>query len=190
MRRTSRSRSIGTPDVRVRRKADAHGNRLPPDLVQRVGQPLELIVAGAARRPLPHVALPERRLERLKEVARERHVIGDRLRRLSGVDEIRRLPLRAVGAVDERDARVVEQLLERHRIFPILLDVVRVRLDALQSERGDSLDGPGDVVLPAPDGARRAEEKIRVDRVERLVIDRAKHLRRAEHTHRRCQGRQ
>ena len=103
-------------------------------------------------------------------------MIGDGLRRLLGVDEVRGLPLRAVRAVDERDARVVEQLLERQRILPILLDVVRVGLDALQSERGDPLDRPLDVVLPAPEGTRGPEKNVWIDGVERLVITRPIHL--------------
>ena len=57
-----------TPDVRMRRHPDAHRNRLPADLVQRVGEPLELIVARAAGGTLPHVALPQRRAERLQKV--------------------------------------------------------------------------------------------------------------------------
>jgi hypothetical protein len=172
----------------MRRHPNSHSDRVAADLIQRVREPLELIVARTARRPRAHVAFPQRGAERLEEIACERNVVGNRLRNLIGIDEVRRLPLGAVRAIDERDAGVVEHLLEHHRIFPILLDVVRVRLDALQSQRRDSLDGPCDVVLPAPDGAGRAEENVGIHRIEGLVIHRAPHARRPEDARRRRHG--
>src|SRR5262245_55416533 len=53
----------GTPDMRMRSHPDAHGNCLPADLVERAGQSLQLVVARPARRPVPHVAFPDRDAE-------------------------------------------------------------------------------------------------------------------------------
>src|SRR5687768_10559822 len=72
----------GAPDMWMRRHANTHGNRLTPDLIERVGEPLELIVAGPTGGTLPHIAFPERRFERLQKVAREGDVIRNRFRRL------------------------------------------------------------------------------------------------------------
>ena len=81
----------------------------------------------------------------------------------------------AVGRVDERDARLIENLLELQRIFPILLDAIPVGLDALQSQGGDSFDRPHGVVLPAPDGAGGAVKNVGIDGVERLMRNTAPH---------------
>ena len=124
----------GPPDMGMRSQPDSHRNRLSADLVERVGESLELIGARAACRPCAHIALPESGAERLEKIARERHVVGNRLRDLIGIDEVGRLPLRAVRHVDEREARFIEELLERPRIAPILLNLLGVRLDALQSQ--------------------------------------------------------
>ena len=113
--------------------------------------------------------------ERLEKIAGEGHVIGNGFRDLIRIDEVCRLAVLAVGRVDEGDARIIEDLLELQRILPILLDVVRVRLDALQSQRGDPFDRPHDVVLPAPDGTGGPEKNVRIDGVERLMRNRAPH---------------
>ena len=149
-RRTSRSRSMGPQIWGCGASLDPHGNRLPADLVEGVGESLQLIVARTAGRPRAHIALPMVAAERLEKIARERHMIGNGLRDLIRIDEVCRLAGRAVGRVDERDARIIEELLERHRIAPILLDPLRVRLDALQSQRGDPFDRPLDVVMARP----------------------------------------
>jgi hypothetical protein len=104
--------------------------------------------------------------ERLEEIPRECHMIGDGLRDPIRIDEICRLADFAVGSVDERDPRIIEELLERHRIAPILLNLVPVWLDTLQSQRGDPLDRPLDVVMLAPEGTGRPEQNVRVDGVE------------------------
>ena len=70
--------------MRMRRQPDAHRDGLPADLVQGVGEPLELIVARTAGRTLPHVDLPMVAAERLKKITGERHVIGNGLGDLSG----------------------------------------------------------------------------------------------------------
>src|SRR5262245_27085172 len=162
-----------SPDMRMRREADADGNRLPADLVQRVGEPLQLIVGRTAWRPVAHVALPQIAAEGLEKLARERHVIGNRLRGLILVDEVRRLPARAVRHIDHRQPGFVEEFLERQRIASVLLDLVAVRLDALQAQFGDALDRPLDLVLPAPQRARASETDVRVDGIERPMRDRA-----------------
>jgi hypothetical protein len=167
------------------RHPNPHRDCLPPNLVQGVRKPLHLIVVRSACGPLTHVALPQRGTERLQKIAGESDVIGNRLRYLIRVDEIRRLPLRAVRAVDERHSCVIEHFFEHHRIFSILLDVVWIRLDALQAERLDSFYRPGDIVLPSPNRARGAEQNVRVDRIERLVGHRREHLRWSKHADRR-----
>ena len=89
----------------------SHRHRLSADLIEAVGESLELIVVRAAWRPRAHIALPDGDAERLEKIARECHVIGDRPGDLIWIDEVRRLPLRAVRHVDQRDARLVEQRL-------------------------------------------------------------------------------
>ena len=103
-------------------------------------------------------------------------MIGDGFGDLARIDEIGRLADLAIGRVDECEARIVENLFELHRIFSILLNGVPVRLDALQSQGGDSFDRPHEVVLPAPDGAGGPEKNVRIDGVERLMRNRAPHL--------------
>ena len=83
---------------------------LPPSLVQRVGQALELLVAGPALRALPHVDLPMVAAQRLQEVAAEGDMVGDGLGDLVGIDEIGGLALLAIRSVDEGDARHRRQL--------------------------------------------------------------------------------
>src|SRR5205809_7813743 len=78
----------GAPDMRMRSHPYPHGKRLPADLAERVGESLELIVAGAAGRPCPHIALPMAGAERLEEIASECHMIGDGLRNSMRIDEI------------------------------------------------------------------------------------------------------
>src|SRR5262249_27534046 len=56
---------------------------------------------------------------------------------------------------------------------PVLLNGIPVRLDALQSQRGDSFDCPNEVVLTAPDGAGGAEKNVGIDWVERFMRNRA-----------------
>jgi len=110
--------------------------------------------------------------ERLEKIARERHMIGDGFGNLVGIDEICRLGSSSVGAVDEGEARVIEDLLKCQRIAAVILDGVRVWLDALQSEGGDSVDRPRDVMLRRPQGTGAAEKNIGIDGVERLVRNR------------------
>ena len=75
----------------MRRQSDAHGDRLPADLVERVGEPLELLVARAAGRTRAHVDLPMVAAERLQEIAGEGHMIGNGFGDLVRIDEICRL---------------------------------------------------------------------------------------------------
>src|SRR5262245_60230632 len=102
-------------------------------------------------------------------------MIGNGLRDLIFVDEVRRLAHFAVRRVDEGDARLIEELLERQRLAAVGLDLVPVGLDALESERGDSLDRPSDIVLSAPEGARGPEKNVRIDGVERAMRNGAPH---------------
>ena len=166
----------GPPDMGMRRQPDSHGNRLPADLVEGVGESLELIVARTAGRTLAHVDLPVVAAERLEKIAGEGHMIGNGFGDLLRIDEICRLADLAIGRVDERDAGIIENLFELQRIFPVLLNAIPVRLDALQSQGGDSFDRPHGVVLLAPDGAGGPEKNVRIDGVERLMRDRAPHL--------------
>ena len=106
-------------------------------------------------------------------------MIRDRFRDLIRIDEVGRLSSRAVGHVDHRDAGLVEQLLERQRVAPVLLNLGGVRLDALQPERRDPFDRPLDVVLAAPEGTGAAEQNVRVDRVQRPMGDCSPHVGRA-----------
>ena len=107
--------------------------------------------------------------ERLEEIARECHMIGDGLRNSIRIDEICGLADFAVGRIDERDPRIIEELLERRRIAPILFNLVPVWLDALQPQRGDPFDRPLGVVMLAPEGTGRPEQNVRVDRVEGMM---------------------
>src|SRR5712692_8331978 len=160
----------------MRRQPDSHDNRLPADLVERVGESLELIVARTAGRTPAHIDLPMAAAERLEKITGEGHMIGNGSWDLLRVNEIRRLAPLAIGRVDEGDARIIENLLELQRIFPVFLNGVPVRLDALQSQGGDSFDRPHDVVLPAPEGAGGPVKNVRVDGVERLMRNRAPRL--------------
>jgi len=72
----------------MRSHPDPHGNRLPADLVEGVGESLELIVAWATWRPGTHVALPDIDAKRLEKITRECDVIGDGFRDLVGIDEV------------------------------------------------------------------------------------------------------
>src|SRR5262249_11285876 len=162
----------GSPDMRMRSQPDSHCNRVPADLVERVGESLQLIVARPARRPVAHVALPDIDAERLEKIARERDVIGDRLRNLIGIDEVRRLSLCAVRHVDQLDSRLVEQLLEPPRIAPIPFYLLRVRLDALQSQGGYPSYRPLDLMLRAPERAGDPEENVGVDGIEGTMRNR------------------
>src|SRR5215831_18693116 len=69
----------GPPDMRVRSDLYAHRKRLPPDLVQRVSESLELIVGRPASRAVAHVALPVTRAERVEKIAGKRHMVGNGL---------------------------------------------------------------------------------------------------------------
>ena len=153
----------------MRRQSDPHGNRLPADLVEGVGESLELIVARTTGRTLAHVDFPMVASERLEKITGEGHMIGNGLGDLVRIDEIRRLADLAIGRVDECDAGIIEYLFELHRMFPILLNAIRVRLDALQSQGGDPFDRPHRVVLLAPDGAGGPEKNVWIDGVERLM---------------------
>src|SRR6516165_547561 len=53
---------------------------------------------------------------------------------------------------------------------------IPVRLDALESQGGDSFDCPNDVVLSAPDGAGGPEKNVRIDGVERPARSRTPRL--------------
>src|SRR5260370_12631969 len=66
----------GPPDMGMRRQSDSHGNRLPADLVEGVGESLELIVARTAGRTLAHVDLPMVAAERLAKISGDEHTIG------------------------------------------------------------------------------------------------------------------
>jgi len=160
----------------MRRQSDSHGNRLPADLVEGVGESLELIVARTAGWTLAHIDLPMVAAERPEKITGEGHMIGNGFGDLVRIDEICRLAALAIGRVDECDARIIENLLEIQRIFPILLNGVPVRLDALQSQGGDSFDRPHDVVLPAPNGAGGPVKNARIDGVEWLMRNRAPKL--------------
>jgi hypothetical protein len=137
----------------MRGQLDSHGNGLPSDLVKSVGESLELIVARTARRTLAHVDLVMAAAARLEEITGKGHMIGDGFGDLFRIDEIGRLSFRAIGHVDECDTRIIKNLLELHRILSILLNVIRVWLDALQSHCGDPFNRPRDIMLLAPDGA-------------------------------------
>src|SRR5437879_1410760 len=103
-------------------------------------------------------------------------MIGDGLGDLLRIDEICRLAPLAVRSVDECNSRFIENLLELQRVFPILLDGIAVRLDTLKAQGFYSFNRPHDVVLPAPDGAGGAEKNVGIDRVERLIRNRAPRL--------------
>ena len=157
------------PDMRMRRQPDSHGNGLPADLVERVGEPLQLIVARAAGRAPPHVDLPMVAAQRLQKVSREGHMIGDGFGDLVRIDEICRLAAPAVGRVNEREARFVKELFEFQRIFQVLLNAVRVGLNPLQTQRRDPFDRPLRIVLPPPEGAGGSEQHIGIDGIKRLM---------------------
>ena len=175
VRRMSFSRSSGPQICGCGASFDAHRDGLPADLVEGVGEALELLVTRAAGRALAHVDLIVAAAAGLEEIASEGDMIGDSFRDRFLVDEIRGLAFGAVGHIDERDARFIENLLELERILTILLDVVGVGLDALQSQGGDALDGPHDVVLVAPDGTGGSEKNVGIDGVERLAGNRGRH---------------
>jgi hypothetical protein len=160
----------------MRRQSDSHGNRLPADLVEGVGESFELVVARTAGRAAPHVDLPVVAAERLEKITGEGHVIGDGFGDLPRIDEVGRLAHLSIGGIDERDASFIENLLELHRIFPIFLNGIPVGLDALESQGGDSFDCPNDVVLAAPDGAGGPEKNVRIDGVERPARSRTPRL--------------
>src|SRR6266508_6784298 len=101
------------PDMRMRRQLDPHGQCVPADLAERVGESLELIVTGTAERPGAHIAFPMRRTERLAKIARECYMIRNGFRDLILIAEVGRLSPGAVRPVDHRDARIIEELLER-----------------------------------------------------------------------------
>src|SRR5437870_3519812 len=100
-------------------------------------------------------------------------MIGDGLGHLLRIDEVCGLASLAVRCVDECNSRFIENLLELQRVFPILLDSIAIGLDSLKSQGFYSFDRPYDVVLTAPDGAGGAEKNVGIDRVERLMSNRA-----------------
>jgi len=79
------------PYMGMRRKFDSHGDGLPADLVEGVGEPLELIVTRTAGRTPAHVHLIVAAAAGLKEIANEGHVVGNGFGDRFLVDEIRRL---------------------------------------------------------------------------------------------------
>src|SRR5215831_9309298 len=153
----------GPPDVWMRRQSDSHRNRFPADFVESVGESLELIVARTARRAAPHIDLPMVAPKRLQKVTGEGHMIGNGFGNLLGVDEVGRLAHFAIGCIDESDPGIVENLPELEWVFSVSLDGIPVRLDTLQSQRGDPLDCPNDIVLLTPYGTGGPEQDIRID---------------------------
>src|SRR5580704_2113647 len=111
--------------------------------------------------------------ERLEKITGEGHMIGNGFGNLIRIDEVGRLASLAIGRVDEGYTRIIEDLLELQRIFPILLNAIAVGLDTLQSQGGDSLDRPHGVVLLAPDGTGGPVKDVRIDGIERLMGSRA-----------------
>ena len=68
-----------SPDMGVRSQPYSKGDRLPADLIQRVSQPLELIVAGPTFRPAAHIGLPMVAATGRKKIVREVHHVRDEL---------------------------------------------------------------------------------------------------------------
>ena len=126
--------------------------------------------------------------QRLQKIAREGHMIGNGLRDLIRIDKVCRLTLGAIGHIDECQTGSLENGLELQRIFSILLDIIRVRLDALQSHGGDFFHRPHEVVLWAPDGTGASEKNVRIDGIERLVRNRAPRLGQPNQARRRQSG--
>src|ERR1043166_7089380 len=124
----------GSPDMRMRRQPYPHLNRLLADFVERVRKPLELIIARTAWRTLAHIDLPMVAVERMEKITSEGHMIGDGFRDAVWIDEIRGLALFAIGRIDERNARIVEDPFELQRILPVLFNLIAVWLDALYSQ--------------------------------------------------------
>src|SRR5207247_10219754 len=59
-------------------------------------------------------------------------------------------------------------------------NLLGVWLDPLHAERGNSLDRPLDLMLPAPQGAGASEKNVRVHRIERPVRHGGPHVRGAD----------
>src|SRR5579864_3702720 len=68
------------PDVGMGGKFDSHGDGLPADLIEGVGESFELIVARTAGRTLPHIDLVMAAATRLEKIAGEGYVIANGLR--------------------------------------------------------------------------------------------------------------
>src|ERR1035437_6400353 len=104
--------------------------------------------------------------ERLQKITGEGRMIGNGFGDLVRIDEICRLALRAIGHIDDCDARIIENLFELQGIFPVLLNLLRVWLDPLQSQSSAPFDRPLAIVLPGPKGTGAPEINVRIDGVE------------------------
>src|SRR5580658_7946265 len=81
----------GPPDMWMRRQPDPHFDRLPADLVEGVGQSLELIVARTAGRALVHIDLPMVAAVRMEKITDEGHMVSNGFGDPVRTDEISRL---------------------------------------------------------------------------------------------------
>src|SRR4051812_18707108 len=102
--------------MRMRRQSDSHGNRLPAELVESVGESLKLFVAWTARRTLAHIDLPMVGAEGLQKITGECHMIRHGFGNLLRIDKICRLTPLPIGRVNERNPRIIENLFELQRL--------------------------------------------------------------------------
>ena len=77
--------------MRVWGESNAHFDCLSTDLVERVGESLQLIVRGSAFRSLSHVAFPHVAPEREQKVSGESDMVFDGLWDFSWINEVGRL---------------------------------------------------------------------------------------------------
>ena len=111
-------------------------------LVEAVSQHLHIVVAGAVRAAPAHVDLEVPAAERAVVVPDPRRVIVDRLLAQLRRDEVDRPPvhLSPVRDGDERDAVVVQHLLEVGLALGEVLVRLAVQLQAREPEVADELD--------------------------------------------------
>ena len=144
------------PDVGMGTEAHAVGDGLAPDFVERVGEPLELIVAGAVRRPSTEIGFPMIAAARRQEVTGEAHHAGHQFRMALLTEpgkrtvaerggagrgrcssrrrgSRRRAASRQIPDVNQRDPCLIEQPLEGERLVDVLPSLIRIGLEALKS---------------------------------------------------------
>jgi len=159
----------------MRCQSDFHGNRLPADLVEGVGESLELIVARTAGRTLSHVDFHVAG-ERLEKITGERHMIGNGLGIRSGSMKFVDWPISPLDASMNVMPASSKIFLSSIGFFRYLSMPSAYNSMPCSPMAAILLTAQTVIVLPSPDGTGGPEKNVRIDGVERLVRNRAPHL--------------